>query len=222
MNKCNPGFLCGIILIIGSLNLRAQENVTNLSSPTEVKSITGKIWMDRNLGASQVAQSGSDKASYGYLYQWGRSSDGHQKRLSLTTKKLAKTAIAESDKFIESTKFPTDWLKSQNADLWQGATGINSPCPTGFRIPTALEFEEEIATWKTKNASGAFLSPLKLPMTGYRSNSDGKVTDSGYNGDYWTSTTTNSYSNGLYFDENSAATDAGGRGVGVAVRCIKN
>jgi uncharacterized protein (TIGR02145 family) len=214
MNKCNPRLLCGIMLITGSLNLKAQEKVTNLSSPIEVKSLTGKIWMDRNLGATQVARSSNDKASFGYLYQWGRSSDGHQKRSSFTTKKLAKSTFAENDKFIESTKFPTDWLK--------GATGINNPCPNGFRLPTASEFDEEIATWKTKNASGAFLSPLKLPMTGYRSNSDGKVTDSGYNGDYWTSTTTNSYSNGLYFDENSAATDAGGRGVGVAVRCIKN
>ena len=222
MNQAFITLLNGIILFIGTINLKAQE-LNNQPTPViEVKSLTGKIWMDRNLGASQVARSSSDKASYGYLYQWGRSSDGHQKRSSFTTKKLAKTAIAESDKFIKSTKFPTDWLKIQNADLWQGATGINSPCPTGFRLPTASEFEEEIATWKTKNASGAFLSPLKLPSTGYRSNSDGKVTDSGYNGDYWTSTTTNSYSNGLYFDENSAATDAGGRGVGVAVRCIKN
>ncbi|MEY3854228.1 MAG: hypothetical protein RIS68_242, partial [Bacteroidota bacterium] len=35
-------------------------------------------------------------------------------------------------------------------------------------------------------------------------------------------TTNDSYAKGLYYDENSAATDAGGRGVGVAVRCIKN
>ena len=74
------------MLITGSLNLKAQEKVTNPSSPIEVKSLTGKIWMDRNLGATQVAQSSSDKASYGYLFQWGRSSDGHQKRSSFTTK----------------------------------------------------------------------------------------------------------------------------------------
>ena len=222
MNKCNPGFLCGIFLTLGSLNLKAQENVTTEIHPKEVKSLTGKIWMDRNLGASQVATSSRDKASFGYLYQWGRSSDGHQKRSSFTSKRLAKTTIPANDMFIISTKFPTDWVKTQNADLWQGATGFNNPCPTGFRLPTAEEFDEEIATWKTKNASGAFLSPLKLPLTGYRTNSDGKVTDSGYNGDYWTSTTSDSYSKGLYFDEKSAATDAGGRGVGVAVRCIKN
>lgn len=221
MNKHNLGYLCGIMFSVGAFfPLKAQENTNH--PPMEVKSLTGKIWMDRNLGASQVATSSRDKASFGDLYQWGRSSDGHQKRTSYTTKKRAKSAILNNNQFVVATKFPTDWLKSQNADLWQGPTGINNPCPAGFRLPTAEEFDEEIATWKTKNASGAFLSPLKLPLTGYRTNSDGKVTDSGYNGDYWTSTTSESYSKGLYFDENSAATDAGGRGVGVAVRCIKN
>jgi uncharacterized protein (TIGR02145 family) len=147
---------------------------------------------------------------------------GHQKRSSLTTKKLAKNARPATNKFINVTKFPTDWLKNQNAGLWQGATGVNNPCPTGFRLPTVEEFDEEIATWKSKNAKGAMLSPLKLPLTGYRSNRDGEITDSGVSGDYWTLTTNDSYAKGLYFDENSAATDAGGRGVGVAVRCIKN
>ena len=44
---------------------------------------TSKIWMDRNLGATalpqaQTAPSSSDSASMGWLYQWGRKSDGHQ------------------------------------------------------------------------------------------------------------------------------------------------
>lgn len=214
--------LFSILFCTSSIVLRAQNSGNQSSTPTEVKSLTGKIWMDRNLGASQVATSSRDKASYGDLYQWGRARDGHQKRSSMTTKKIAKNARPDNDRFIEVTKFPTDWLKNQNAGLWQGATGVNNPCPTGFRLPTVEEFDEEIATWKSKNAKGAMLSPLKLPLTGYRSNRDGEITDSGVSGDYWTSTTNDSYAKGLYFDENSAATDAGGRGVGVAVRCIKN
>jgi hypothetical protein len=42
--------------------------------------------MDRNLGASQVATSSTDPASYGDLYQWGRPADGHQIRTSAITK----------------------------------------------------------------------------------------------------------------------------------------
>lgn len=45
------------------------NNVTNAT--------TGKVWMDRNLGASQVATSSTDANSYGDLYQWGRAKDGH-------------------------------------------------------------------------------------------------------------------------------------------------
>ena len=59
------------------------------SGPTQIvpvlNPITGKTWMDRNLGASQVATSSSDAAAYGDLYQWGRRADGHQCRNSPTT-----------------------------------------------------------------------------------------------------------------------------------------
>lgn len=57
-----------------------------------------------------------------------------------------------------------DLLKVQNANLWQGVNGINNPYPVGFRLPTALELDEELATWSSQNASGVFASPLKLAM----------------------------------------------------------
>tara|TARA_B110000090_G_scaffold89704_1_gene101755 strand:- start:8070 stop:8588 length:519 start_codon:yes stop_codon:yes gene_type:complete len=43
-----------------------------------VTSPTGQVWMDRNLGATQVATSSTDHLAYGNLYQWGRALDGHQ------------------------------------------------------------------------------------------------------------------------------------------------
>lgn len=86
MNQAFITLLSGIILFIGTINLKAQE-LNNQPTPViEVKSLTGKIWMDRNLDATQEATSSRDVASYGYLYQWGRLSDGHQKRSSPTTK----------------------------------------------------------------------------------------------------------------------------------------
>jgi hypothetical protein len=39
--------------------------------------------MDRNLGAARVATSSTDEEAYGDLYQWGRGTDGHEKRGSL-------------------------------------------------------------------------------------------------------------------------------------------
>lgn len=188
----------------------------------EVKSKTGRVWMDRNLGATQVANSSLHATSFGHLFQWGRFSDGHQLRSSKTSKKLIATNSSDNSAFILSIKSPNDWLKDQNLNLWQGAKGINNPCPAGFGLPTSAEFEEEITTWVSKNAKGAILSPLKLPLTGYRTNSDGQVTDSGFSGDYWTSTVEGKNARGLYFDSGTAATDGGGRAVGVSVRCIKN
>ena len=44
--------------------------IVDVTNPT-----TGKTWMDRNLGASQVATSSTDANSYGDLYQWGRAAD---------------------------------------------------------------------------------------------------------------------------------------------------
>jgi hypothetical protein len=41
---------------------------------------TGRVWLDRNLGASQVCTSVTDTACYGDLYQWGRAKDGHESR----------------------------------------------------------------------------------------------------------------------------------------------
>ena len=60
----------------------------NVTNPT-----TGKIWMDRNLGASQVATSSTDANAYGDLYQWGRAADGHESRTSATTSTNATSAV---------------------------------------------------------------------------------------------------------------------------------
>ena len=57
--------------------------------PTVTNPATGRTWMDRNLGASQVATSVTDEFAYGDLYQWGRYADGHQARTSSTTSILA-------------------------------------------------------------------------------------------------------------------------------------
>ena len=59
---------------------------------TYIISSTGRLWMDRNLGATQVATSTTDAASYGDLYQWGRDSDGHQSRTSSTTTTYTNTS----------------------------------------------------------------------------------------------------------------------------------
>ena len=134
----------------------------------DVTSPTGKTWMDRNLGASQVATSSNDAAAFGDLYQWGRCSDGHEKRTSTTITTLSTTDTPGHGNYIKPGAAPYDWRSPQNNNLWQGGAGINNPCPTGYRLPTEQEFEAERLSWSTNNAAGAFASPLKLSSGGLR------------------------------------------------------
>jgi hypothetical protein len=145
----------------------AANNIGKDTTTTlvELMSSTGRTWMDRNLGATQVAASSTDAASYGDQYQWGRAKDGHESRTSNTTATTATSAAAGHGDFITATS-GTDynWTDFVNEDtLWQ--SGLNDPCPTGYRIPTETEFDAERLAFSSNDAAGAF-SALKLPFAG--------------------------------------------------------
>jgi hypothetical protein len=156
---------------------------TPLFGPNDVHNPqTGKVWMDRNLGASQVATSSSDVNSYGDLYQWGRGKDGHQLRNSSTTSTLSTTDTPITGNFILNF---SDWRNPSNNSLWQGVNGTNNPCPTGYRIPTESEWLAELDTWSSRDPVGAFSSLLKLPLAGLRYGDTGNLTLAGTRGTYW-------------------------------------
>jgi len=119
------------------------DNLPHDLAPTDVYSpATGQVWMDRNLGASQVATSSMDANSYGDLYQWGRDTDGHQIRTSGTNTTLSDTDTPGHGNFILVASSPYNWRSTQNNDLWQGINGINNPCPSGYRlITTSSKYE---------------------------------------------------------------------------------
>ena len=195
--------------------------------------VTGKVWMDRNLGASQVATSSTDALAYGDLYQWGRGTDGHQLRNSGVTATESITDTPGNNLFIASANIASgntaygDWRSSTNNSLWQGVGGTNNPCPSGYRIPTETEWNNEIATWTSRNSGGAFASPLKLTLGGERSWASGSISNATTYGEYWSST--------VYIDSNSnnvskfvviGTTNVYNydsiRAFGFSVRCIKN
>lgn len=184
--------------------------------------ITGKTWMDRNLGAGQIATSYTDAAAYGDLYQWGRCTDGHEKRTSSTNSTLSTTVSPTHGQFITSSGAPEDWLTPQNSNLWQGAAGINNPCPSGYRIPTRTELDNERLSWVTNDAPGAFASPLKFTLGGRRS-PNGALSLVNSIGSYSTSTisgTTNKIL--LNITSTTSSIGANSRGHGLSVRCIKD
>lgn len=200
-----------------------------------VLSSTGRIWMDRNLGATRVATSSTDEEAFGDLYQWGRPSDGHQLRTSATTFSLSSTDVPGNALFvifgINSPDIYMDWRKPQNNNLWQGVNGINCPCPQGYRIPTSDEWLEEFKSWKGSYAyQDAFNSPLKLPMAGLRGYYTGNTGGSASLGVYWTSTIERNYVFTAQFDRNAGNNSnpvqkyviGTNRSTGASVRCIKD
>ena len=186
----------------------------DVSNPT-----TGKTWMDRNLGARSVASSSTDANSYGDSYQWGRLKDGHQCRTSSTTTTRSSTDVPGNATFII---FFGDWRSTQNDNLWQGVSGVNNPCPSGYRLPTETELTAERDSWTGgMNAAGALASALKLPAAGIRMHNTSSYYATGSRGWYWTSTV--SGTNSLYLDfEGHAVFSADARGLACSIRCIKN
>ncbi len=203
------------------------------SGPTIIVDVTnpktGKTWMDRNLGASRAATSSTDAASYGDLYQWGRGADGHQLRSSTTTTSLSSSNQPGNGNFILAPSGLADWRNPQNDNLWQGVSGVNNPCPIGYRIPTETELDEERGSWVSQNDEGAFSSPLRLPLAGYRDEDDGSIRSVNTMGSYWSSNTksTTSYTGAIPLIFNCCIAGDGGqngssRARGYSVRCIKN
>ena len=212
-------------------NEQVFNTFDNKTTITEVKSKTGRIWMDRNLGASQAATSTTDFNSYGDLYQWGRGTDGHQMITSLFTGTLSDTDTPGHGLFISGYKSPyMDWRSSQNDNLWQGVNGTNNPCPVGFRLPTDAEWDLERLSWSSQNDLGAFASPLKLPIPGIRNPSIGNLTDIGTFATYWsgspqrklvpTDIIPNAFR--LSLGWNIASVNLHNRAGGGSIRCIKD
>jgi uncharacterized protein (TIGR02145 family) len=185
--------------------------------------ITGKTWMDRNLGASQVATSATDVLAYGDLYQWGRGADGHQCRNSATTTIVSSSDQPGNGNFIKASSSPYEWCSPLNINLWQGVNGINNPCPSGYRIPSVAEMDAERLSWSTSDGNGAFAStPLKFTFAGYR-NWNGTISNTEGDCSYWLS----DFSNSLMYRLTGPYYGFVGIGafysaLGGSVRCIKD
>lgn len=225
-------------------------NRDNTTLVKEVKSRTGRIWMDRNLGAGN-APIYNGGAGYGTqagdLYQWGRGADGHQiinwisstkanpSDTSRTTKKSISDSPGNSKFIISLVRSPStdkelyfDWRETINNQLWQGNNGINNPCPAGFRLPTKIEFEEEMKSWGPLKGGILDLGPISPFFSfAYRDFFNGEIIylKTPF---YWTSTVNNSgepsYSyNRVWVSYPSSRTmGTASKGLGGCVRCIKD
>lgn len=187
----------------------------------------GREWLDRNLGATEVATSLTDAAAYGSMYQWGRYCDGHENPTSSIISIQSTTDTPGHGMSIAlSGIYPHDWRNPQNDNLWQGVTGINNPCPSGFRVPTATDWQNLIAAEGITNHLTAFSSTLKFPAVTYRYLGGPLIGNDGTWGFYWTSTPYGILSTNFIFSSSNAFTQNVGvsnaRDDGLAIRCIRN
>ncbi len=197
---------------------------------------TGRVWLDRNLGAARACQGMDDPECFGEYYQWGRQADGHQDPESDVRKTSAEnvTEVGHGD-FILSTdpQLFGDWAYGADTNgslrqaLWRRTDG-SSICPKGFRVPTLDEWKAELldeGSAGIKNRADAFGSFLKLPVAGARDNESGDLNDEGERGDLWSSSVIDvTKASGISFDATGEETgdyDDGNRASGLPVRCIK-
>jgi len=178
-----------------------------------------KCWLDRNLGATRVATSSTDTLAYGHLYQWGRGVDGHQITTSGVTTVLSFTDSPGHANFIYGMATPYDWRSPQNTNLWQGVSGINNPCPTGFRLPTQPEWASLVTAAGITNSATAYGSSLKLTVAGYRTFSTAVLYNRGSAGYCWSSSPGEIFS---FSASTVSLTTLSNRASGRSVRCVKN
>ena len=203
---------------------------------------TGKYWLDRNLGAAQVAIVFDDATSYGDLYQWGRPTDGHEKNIDSTpfngelslngNSTTLDASIAPSiNMFITNATTPFDWVASGVDDSGALRTSFMSKidgsgiCPTGFRTPTEAELVADTTgatTTVVGDSATAFSSFLKLPVAGYRDRSSGALTYVGSNGLVWSSAASGSYARSVGFSASAAGVNSNSRAYGFSVRCLQD
>lgn len=201
---------------------------------TTVRGADGNIWLQQNLGSTQVASTMTDANSYGDVYQWGRWNDGHEKRTSTTT--TVPTTNNPSGLTTTSNSFiigsSTDWWDGGSlTDTWSAVSSANTsategcdPCKaigTGWVMPTETDWTGIKTAESISNPATAFASNLKLPASGYRSSSTGNYTFVDQRGYYWSSTTSTLGAKYFYVGSTIANPSAGAmRGQGHAVRCI--
>ena len=211
--------------------IKAKTHKHNGTTYGEVISpYTGKVWLDRNLGAKRVCTSLDDTECYGDYYQWGRNADGHEKSTSSSTSARASNITnVGHENFITTTTSPRDWASVDLAGAGRtanwSATDGSSVCPTGFRVPNIAELQAELLdvdSAQIANNTDAFNSFLVLPSVGYRSNDSGALNLQGSWGGVWSSSVSGSYSRYVYFFSGSADSSNEYRARGFTVRCLRD
>lgn len=176
------------------------------------------LWLDKNLGATRVAQSADDSFAYGHYLQWGRKyngADGYGIPYSPTSSNQVTDYVELND--TETTNFiigNNEWIDYSDPTLWNGINSPSNPCPPGWRPPTIAEF----TNLGFGNANLAFNSAFRIPSSGYRQSGDGKFATAlvGAEAFIWTTTSAQAFN----YSSSTASTSTQNLAHGIPVRCV--
>lgn len=222
-----------ILINVTSRPTTSVEDVYGIDYQEVISPFSGRIWLDRNLGASRVCTSSTDEDCYGHLFQWGRTADGHQFRDSSTSNEKLNAVSTDTTggQFIfEFDDLEKDWAtdvitSSMRVDYWR-AESLPLTCPEGYRVPTRDELSAETLESfdRTLNSTDAFRSYLKLPAAGLRSPKSADILVAGLSGFYWsTNYTTLNNAMSLIFEFDDIDIYASyDFAAGMSLRCTKN
>ena len=200
-------WICGSSITINHVTgtVAPVTKTVTYGTVTNIPGEPAKCWITSNLGADHQATAVDDatEASAGWYWQFNRK-QGYQYKTSRTP---ATTWDATNDN-LSST--------------WEAA---KDPCTielgTGWRIPTATEWNNVDASWT--NWTGPFGSALKLHAAGYLYYSVGSLTGRGSIGFYWSSTqagVTDGFI--LAFSNSSSTIGSNVKAYGFTLRCVRD
>ena len=189
------------------------------------------IFLDRNLGALSNDVTSSD--SWGDLYQWGRQTDGHEKRLSDTTNTISPNFTQTNNEFIVDSARANDWIAYPKDDLWSDRNETNNPCPCGYRLSTEKEWRAvlDLGYEIKPTGTGAYYISiskglLDLPCAGLRNAFTGNFQYQGMRGYYWAGdVSSQGMSPAIDFNKSEITTNVtiyGFRAFGRSVRCMRS
>ena len=210
---------------------------------TTLAPIIFKQFMCQNLGASESADPFTPSWELnGNYYQWGRNPtcfgrDGVDAANPCSSPVYGAAAPWGNTTANDNAGSITGWgeIDAANGSWADGSKTVNDPCPTGWRVPTAAQWQVVsntfanpqtfVGTWTDSSTNyGAgikFGSSLFLPAAGARAgNNNGSLILRGNRGHYWSSTESGSSAQVLLFTSGGGSLTTTSRTQGYSVRCI--
>ena len=145
---------------------------------------TGKVWLDRNIGANRICTSVTDIECYGDYFQWGRNADGHESNTSESNDTLATRIYPVQDglesQFITTARNIGDWVDTNNIGEnndtngskrmanWQTYNNTSTVCPDKYYVAT----DDDIAYELFENNNSAQIDKNSSEVAG---NSDNRL-----------------------------------------------